>query len=146
MNKRDSSMKRPAISFAVFAALICAPGVWSELRAPSPRPVELSSLVILTVTLIVLVWYAYDTNQIARATSDRWLREGVLSTAYNLAMPGASVGDVGRILVQIANGSPLVVKARINFNFRVYGQPVSAGSLCDGQEPWLLYPNQMSQC
>jgi len=76
------------------------------------------------MTLIVLVWYAYDTNTIARVTSDRWTREGVLATTYGLAMPGTSVGDVGHTGFQLHNGSPLVVRAKVNFNFKVYGQPV----------------------
>lgn len=51
----------------------------------------------------------------------------------------------GRTVVQLQNGSPLVVRAKLSFNFRVYGQPVTAGDLYDGSDPWVLYPHQVSQ-
>jgi hypothetical protein len=138
-------MKAIAITFAVLGALICALVAWRELVSAQPRLIELGSLVVLTMTLVVLVWYAYDTNAIARVTRDRWTREGILATAYGLAMPGASVGDAGRTTFQLHNGSPLVVRAKVNFNFKVSGQPVTAGALYDGRENWLLFPHQQSQ-
>ena len=76
---------------------------------------------------------------------DRWAREGLLGTTYNFAMPGGSVRDAGRTTSQLQNASALVVRARVNFNFRVYGQPVTAGALYDGRENWLLFPYQQSQ-
>jgi hypothetical protein len=37
------------------------------------------------------------------------------------------------------------VRAKANFNFKVYGNPVGAGALYEGKENWLLYPYQQSQ-
>lgn len=138
-------MKAVAIGFAILAGAVCAFVTWGELSTPDPDLVQLGSLIVLTLTLIVLVWYAYDTNTIAAVTRERWVREGILATTYNLALPGASVGDSGRTIFQLTNGSPLVVRARVNFNFKVYGQPISAGPLYDGSEKWVLFPHQMSQ-
>jgi hypothetical protein len=92
----------------------------------------------------VLVWYAYDTNVIARVTKERWMREGVLSTAYSLQLVGEK-GSAGRTLVQLNNPSTLIIRAKVAFNFQVYGGQVTAGSLYDGNEVWLLFPQQMSQ-
>jgi|SRR6267142_3729185 len=111
-------MRNVAVAFALLGAAICAYVAWRESAAAQPRLIELASLVVLTMTLIVLVWYAYDTNTIARVTSDRWTRDGILATTYGLAMPGTSVGDVGHTVFQLHNGSPLVVRAKVNFNFR----------------------------
>lgn len=138
-------MKQIAIVFALLGAAICGFVAWRELVSPAPRLIELASLVILTMTLIVLVWYAYDTNLISRITSERWTKEGILATTYSISLPGASVGDSGRTVFQLTNGSTLVVRANVRFNLKVYGQPVSAGSLYDGSENWLLYPHQQSQ-
>ena len=138
-------MRTIAITFAIFGAIICALVAWRELVSPQPRLIELGSLVVLTLSLIVLVLYAYDTNDIARITRDRWTREGILATAYGLAMPDASVGDAGRTTFQLHNGSPLVVRAKVNFNFNIYGQAVTAGALYDGRANWLLFPHQQSQ-
>ena len=138
-------MKVIAIVFALAAAAICAFVAWYELSSAHPRLLELGSLFVLTMTLVVLVVYAYDTNSIARVTRDRWTRESVLATAYNLAMPEASVGDSGHTTFQLHNRSPLVVRATVNFNFKVYGQPVTAGALYDGRDNWILFPQQLSQ-
>lgn len=138
-------MKKVAIAFAVAGTLICAFVVWHELGKTEPRLLELGNLVVLTLTLIVLLWYAYDTNSIAHDTRDRWVKEGVLATTYELGLPGASVGDKGRTIFKLHNGSPLVVRAKVNFNFKVYGQPVAAGPLFEGKQKWLLYPHQISQ-
>jgi hypothetical protein len=134
-----------AITFAILASIVCAFVVWRELTTSDTDFLQLGSLVILTLTLIVLVWYAYDTNTIATVTRERWVREGVLATTYNMVLPGASVGDSGRTIFQLSNASPLIVRARVNFNFEVYGSPVSAGPLYDGSEKWVLFPHQLSQ-
>lgn len=123
-------MKKIAIGFAILGTAICAFVAWRELASPTPRYVELGNILVLTLTLIVLVWYAYDTNAIARITRERWEREGVLATTYSIAMPGTSVGDNGHTVFQLKNGSPLVVRALVNFNFKVYGHPVAAGPFC----------------
>ena len=138
-------MKAIAIAFALVAAVICAFVGWRELTSPNPRLLELGSLLVLAMTLVVLVVYAYDTNSIARVTRDRWTRESVLATSYSLALPGASVGDSGRTTFQLHNRSPLIVRAKANFNFKVYGQPVTAGALYDGTDTWVVFPQQLSQ-
>jgi hypothetical protein len=97
------------------------------------------------MTLVVLVVYAYDTNSIARVTRDRWTRESVLATGYSFAMPGASVEDAGHTTFQLHNRSALVVRAKVNLNLKVYGQPVTAGALYDGRDTWVLMPQQLSQ-
>jgi hypothetical protein len=138
-------MKGIAIAFGLIAAVICAFVTWRELSSALPRLLELGSLLVLAMTLVVLVVYAYDTNSIARITRDRWLREGILATTYNLDMRGSIAGDAGRTLVQLNNASPLVVRANVNFNFKVYGQPVTWGPLYDGRDSWVLFPQQLSQ-
>lgn len=141
----DERMKHVAISFSVLGAIVCAFVTWRELALAQPRVIELGNLIVLTMTLVVLVWYAYDTNTIARVTRERWEREGVLATTYNLMMATTLVGDSGRTLFQLFNKSHLVVRTQAAFNFKVYGHPVKAGPLYDGEENWVLYPQQMSQ-
>lgn len=106
---------------------------------------EIGNFIVLALTLIVLVWYAYDTNSIARVTQERWMREGVLGTTYSMQLVGEK-GEAGsRTLLQIHNPSTLIVRARVACNFQVYGQPVTAGPLYDGKDVWLLFPQQISQ-
>lgn len=137
-------MKKLAIGFSIAIFLAAALFVWLGFRQEKTDVVAIGSFIVLTLTLLVLVWYAYDTNSIARITADRWTREGVLGAVYSLELVG-SRGDVGRTLVRIHNPSTLVVRARLNCNFEVYGRRVSAGALYDGTHRWVVFPQQLSQ-
>lgn len=111
---------------------------------PPVDTLALANLVILSLTLIVLVWYAYDTNSIAQVTRDRWKREGVLSTMYSMELVGKK-GEAGRTLFRIHNQSVLVVRATVSCNFRVYGESIESSSAYDGKEEWLVFPQQTIQ-
>ena len=135
-------MKKIVIGFALSVLLITvfiSWYSWSESNA-----LAIGNLVILSLTLIVLSWYALDTNSIARVTQARWLREGVLGTTYNMHLVGTK-GDAGKTVFQLHNPSPLVVHARVNCNFRIYGDPVEYHPLYAGKERWLLFPQQTHQ-
>ena len=140
-------MKKITIAFVV---IVLAVTIFFVIKASFAQKntqniLAIGSFIILSLTLIVLIGYAYDTNSIARITRDRWAREGVLSTTYSLNITDQQ-GDRGRTMFQLHNPSSLVVRARVNFNFKVYGEGVSAGGcLYDGNELWLLFPQQTSQ-
>jgi hypothetical protein len=135
-------MKKVAIGFAVLAFAVMAVVTYTTWPPKDVSP--LGNFVILTLTLIVLVWYAYDTNSIAKITQQRWMREGVLSAIYSMDLVGQK-GDAGRRLFRIHNTSTLLVRATVKCNFRVYGEPVKYAPPYDGEEVWLVFPQQRSQ-
>lgn len=135
-------MKQVAIGFTLLAFTITAIVTWREWSTKDT--LALGNFAILALTLIVLVWYAYDTNSIARVTRERWMREGVLSTTYSIELIGDK-GQAGRTLFRIHNPSTLVVRARVACNFQVYGEPIKAGGPYDGEEAWLVFPQQVIQ-
>jgi hypothetical protein len=137
-------MRKVAVGFAVCVFAIVASVTWSVWSSKDSFALGIGSFVVLALTLIVLVWYAYDTNSIARITRERWMREGVLSTTYEMDLVGTK-GDAGRTLFRLHNPSTLVVRARVACNFRLYGDPITAGPLYDGQQTWLLFPQQAIQ-
>jgi hypothetical protein len=129
-----------AVSILVFAAYIACKA-W---HAPQRVLLQIGNFVVLTLTFIVLVWYAVDTNAIAKVTHERWMRDGVLSTTYGIQLLGEK-GDVGRTLFQLLNPSRLLVHAKSSCNFRIYGESVASDRLYDGKDNWLLFPQQQSQ-
>ncbi|SRR6266496_585610 len=135
-------MKQVAVGFALFVIAIAAVVLWNEWCAKNA--LALGNFAVLTLTVIVLVWYAYDTNSIARITRQRWMREGVLSATYSMDLIGDK-GQAGRTLFRIHNPSWLVVRAKVNCNFRIYDQPTKAGRAYDGTDTWLVLPQQMIQ-
>ncbi len=80
----------------------------------------------------------------ARITKLRWAREGVLSALYDFELIGQR-GTSGKTLVRFHNRSDLLVRAKLNCNFRLYGEPIMADALYSGKMKWLLFPQQMSQ-
>jgi hypothetical protein len=72
--------KRIPLGFTVAVAVIAAFVVWNAWPSQDANLLAIGNFVVLTLTLIVLVWYAYNTNSIAHVTLQRWQREGVLST------------------------------------------------------------------
>lgn len=48
-------------------------------------------------------------------------------------------------MFRIYNSSNLVVLANVNCNFHVDGQRVKAGSLYDGEERWVVFPQERLQ-
>ncbi len=135
-------MKQVAIGFAVCVFSILAVVTWSEWSTKDA--LALANFAILALTLVVLVWYAYDTNSIARVTRERWMREGVLSTMYSMELVGDK-GQAGRTLFRIHNPSTLIVRATVACNFLVYGESIKADSAYDGEETWLAFPQQVTQ-
>jgi hypothetical protein len=135
-------MKQVGIGFAVCVLVIA--GVVTSIEWPRRDALALGSFVISTLTLVVLVWYAYDTNSIARVTRERWMREGVLGTTYSMELVGEK-GQAGRTLFRIHNPSTLIVRATVACNFRVCGEPIKAGATYDGEDTWLVFPQQMIQ-
>lgn len=64
------------ISLAIFAPGIVVWAFFDEKKLP------FLSFLILELTLIVLIWYAYDTNRIANQTIEANLRPVVLRSGY----------------------------------------------------------------
>ncbi len=137
-------MKKIAVSFAVCVILIAIVITYSAWSSKDVNALNIGSFLILSLTLIVLVWYAFDANTIARVTQERWMREGVLATTYSMELTGQK-GQPGRTLFRIHNPSTLIVRAKVTCNFRVYGQPIKAGPAYEGEETWVLFPQQISQ-
>jgi hypothetical protein len=137
-------MKALSIIFAISVAALSVAVTWITLATSNATVLGLGNFIVIALTLIVLIWYAYDNNSIARVTRDRWVREGVLTTTYSMELLGEK-GQVGRTLVRIHNPSTLVVRAKVNFNFRIYGEPVEYSSPYAGKELWLVFPQQAYQ-
>lgn len=137
-------MKRAAIAFAISVIIVAVLVTAWAITREKPDVLGVGTLWVLTLTLMVLVWYAYDTHRIAQVTSERWTREGVLNTTYEIKLVGSKEGD-GRTLFRIHNGSNLVVRAKVNCNLRVYGEPVKAGALYDGEDTWRVFPQEFAQ-
>lgn len=133
-------MRQVAIGFALCVLAIVAVVIWHEWSTKGA--LALGNFAILALTLIVLAWYAYDINSIARITRERWMREAVLSTTYSMELVG-SKGQAGRTLFRIHNPSTLVVRAKVACNFHVYGEPTEADAAYDGRDTWLVFPQQM---
>jgi hypothetical protein len=123
-----------SILFVVFMAF----AVWY------PLPNETATFVTLTLTLIALVIYAWDTHSIAQVAREQWKRQGVYDTAYEMSIADKR-GESGVTTFRIHNSSKLVVRAKVRCNFQVYGDRVDYHPSYNGGETWYVFPQQISQ-
>jgi hypothetical protein len=141
--KTDRSLGTVAIMIGLVVAVVTVLVVRAAY-ANLESVLAIGTFVVLALTLITLMWYAFDTNSIARVTRERWSREGVLSTTYSMDLTGQK-GDPGRTLFRLHNPSQLLVKATVACNLRIYGDPVEISELYDGKDVWVLFPQQNCQ-
>lgn len=137
-------MKYVAIGFGCFVVAVLIVVAWRIWPIEKADSVAFGTFVILAMTLIALVIYAYDTNSIAHVTRERWKRDGVLSAMYSMEVVGQNAQPPARTMFRIHNPSPLILRARSACNFRVYGEVVTSDPLYDGGDVWLVFPQQVS--
>ncbi len=127
------------------AIVVLAVVSWA-LSTPGTTPLEIGTFFVLSVTLIVLIFYTYSTHTLAAIERDRWRRESVLGTTYIMEMPDPKFDNsLGRTLFKISNPSTLVVYAKIWCNFSVNGTPVEYHDDFNGRRSWCVFPGQVSQ-
>ena len=115
-----------------------------SLWRDSTQSLHAGALVILAITLVVLIVYAWDTRRIANATEQKWEEERKPKIMYEMVLAQQNVRDE-KVMFRLINPSNYFVKARVNLNFEVYGDPVGYHPVYDGKEIWLVYPGQMCQ-
>lgn len=124
--------------FAIFTV------VWSAYIL-NKNILEMSTFIVITLTLIALVIYAYDTNSMANILRSRWKQEGVLNVTYSMKIIDKNENENGRTLFGFTNPTSLVVKAKVWCNFQIYSDPVEYNDDFNGINTWYVFPQQYSQ-
>ena len=130
----------------IIVAIILCSGFFAivSVRESDVKILEIGTFVILSITLIALVFYAFDTNRMASVAQSRLERESTLDATY--AMLSANDPDnPSRILFRIHNPSTLIIKAKVWAEFKVYGIRVDPGKAFNGADVWVVFPQQVSQ-
>jgi len=129
----------------VIIIVLCA-GYIVKLSSVQPdmNILEIGIFVVLTLTLIALIFYAYDTNLLASIGKSRWERESVLNATYEMVGINDK-GGAGRTLFRITNPSTLIIRAKVWCDFKIYGSTVEADDAFNGNDTWLVFPQQTSQ-
>jgi hypothetical protein len=115
-----------------------------QARHPKSQWIGTGTLIVLSITLITVAIYAYDTHSIAGATRWQLMRDGILSVTYGMRMARVGV-FLDRTLFVFDNPSTLLVRAKVWCDFMVDGKPVEYHSDFNGKKTWYLYPRQTSQ-
>jgi hypothetical protein len=106
---------------------------------------SIGTFVVLTLTLIALMIYAYDTNLLASMARARWEREHILESYYSMTIIPRKDNDRGRTIFLIGNPSTLMLRAKVWCHLQLYGQPVDISDDYNGQNTWYIFPQQISQ-
>ena len=106
---------------------------------------NIATFVVLTMTLIALIIYAYDTNLLASMDRARWEREHILESYYSMTIVPRKDNDRGRTMFLVGNPSTLMLRAKVWCHLQLYGQSVEIGDDYNGQNTWYIFPQQVSQ-
>jgi hypothetical protein len=98
--------------------------------------------IVLSMTLIVLIVYAWDTHRIANTTEKKWEEDLKPKLLYEMVMNPKDPSDCRFRLI---NTTDYLIEAKVNCNMKVYGEPVSFSGAYDGSETWLIFPHQISE-
>ncbi len=108
--------------------------------------IKTANFAILTLTLIALVFYAYQTFLIASVNKAKWERESILRATYSMEMAAQRDRFRDRTLFKLSNFSDVVVRAKVKCNFRIYGDQVESDhDEFEGNSIWTIFPYQINQ-
>ncbi len=99
-------------------------------------------LVVITLTLITLIIYTSATHSIALIDKSRWELENKCKAFYYMKTVKENKDS---ILFGIKNESILVMCAKVNCNFNIYGEEVEYSDDYNGRNTWYIFPHQISQ-
>ena len=100
---------------------------------------NIGTFIILTLTLIFLAIYTFDTNRSVRLAQKRWERESILLATYAMQVSKDRKERTGFLIL---NPSNLMLEAKVWCNFKVYGKPVHPHDAYIGKKVWTILPGQ----
>ena len=108
---------------------------------------DIAPTVALTLTLIAVAIYAYDTHSIASIMKEQLRHDNVYNVTYSMRILDREIPEAkkGRTMFAIHNQTSLVIRAKVFCNLKIYGQPADCKGAFDGREVWYAFPQQISQ-
>jgi len=135
-------MPKKLIALIIFILLITCVSLVLDYNCASTKFTASAQFLVLVLTLLVLIIYAWDTRRIANATEQKWEEEIKPKLMYEMVM---DTNTVGHVLFRLINSTDYFIEAKVNCNFKIYGQPVKLSNDYDGTDVWVVYPHQISQ-
>ena len=105
---------------------------------------QAGQMIILAITLVVIIIYAWDTRRIANATELKWEEELKPKLMYEMTVD-QSEQQSKLVYFRLINPTDYIIDATVNCNFKIYGEPISYPGAYDGSETWTVFPHQISQ-
>ncbi len=124
-----------------FFALITIVTIFFTIKGFQSENVEyvsIGTLIILALTLIILLQYAYDTNRLANITQDFNLTPKVMHKLTSTLL-SPNEYDIG---FDLLNQSSFYVNAFVNVELKCYNDCITIpNDVYYGKRPWILPPN-----
>ncbi|TAL62639.1 MAG: hypothetical protein EPN88_13130 [Bacteroidetes bacterium] len=125
----------------IFFALIIISTIYLTINGFESNEVDyvsIGNLIILALTLLVLLQYAYDTNRLANITQDYNLTPNIMHKLSS-ALLSSDEYDIG---FDLLNQSSFYVKAFVNIELKCYNDNINIpNDVYCGKRPWILPPN-----
>lgn len=115
----------------------------------SGHTLERGTFLVLSLTLLALLRYAFDTYTMAAIAKEQWEEQSFLDAFYDMRLGGPKPGYViynragtDRVMFSLINNTKAFVSARVYLNIRIYNVPVDFDDKFNGKRSWLLFPRQ----
>ena len=129
------------IGFIALVTIIC---LWFNDPNKGDSPLLVGQLIVLSITVMVLIKYAYDTYVIARSTVERGEQDLKPLVGWEI-VPGDPEKRNTTIPFRLINTTAYFIDALVFANFKVYGEKVNHGPDFDGSNVWEVFPKNLSQ-
>jgi hypothetical protein len=102
---------------------------------------EVGQLIILSITLAIIIYYAWQTHRIANATEMQWEEEMKPKLMYEIAVDQSKKqSDI--VKFSLINPTDYIIETNVNCNFKIYGEAVQYDGAYDGTKAWVVFPHQ----
>jgi hypothetical protein len=106
-----------------------------------PEYLGLCNFIVLSITLLVLIRYAFDTYNIAKINYKMWEQGAFLGVTYNINF----IENNCRTIIRIINTSNLSITATVNCNLKINDIEIQSYPQFDGTRKWKIQPMESVQ-
>jgi hypothetical protein len=99
------------------------------------------NFIVLSITLLVLIRYAFDTYNIAKINYKMWEQGAFLGVTYNINF----IENNCRTIIRIINTSNLSITATVNCNLKINDIEIQSYPQFDGTRKWKIQPMESVQ-
>lgn len=133
------------IASVIVIVLILIAIILLHFSYPCSSYLNIGTFIILTLTLIAVMIYAYDTKILVNISKLKWEKESISGVTYEMGMLRVNDHRTNNTYFSIVNPTTSFIQAKVNCHFKIYNSDAEGIAPYNGREIWVVFPQQTSQ-